>query len=140
MADLALSQLLVPSLEAEIEYPGLDGFFVSLSFVSRDELVKIRKKATTTKINKRSRQPEDDVDSDLFQKLYIKKIIRGWRGLKLKYLIELLPANLDGQDLEAELPYSTESAELLMKNAGDFDSFVTDILEDITNFTSNSVK
>ena len=140
MAELSLAQLIVPSLEAEVEYPEFDGFFVSLSFVSRDELVKIRKKATSQKINRKTRSAEDEIDSDLFQKLYIKKIIKGWRGLKLKYLQQLLPTNLEGQDLEMELPYSQESAELLMKNAGDFDAFVTDLLEDIANFTFQKEK
>lgn len=138
MADLKLSQLLVPSLESEIDYPGLRGFKLKLAFVTRDELVKLRKKATTTKINKRTRQPEDDVDSDLFQELYIEKIIKGWSGLTLKHLSTLVPMDLAGHKEEEELPYSQDSAELLMKNSSDFDAFVTDTLEDIANFTKTN--
>lgn len=140
MAALNLSQLLVPSIETDIEYPGIPGFIVKLAFITRDELVKIRKKATTTKFNKRTRQPEDDIDSDIFQQLYIEKIIKGWSGLKLKHLIKLVPVNLEGQDLESELDYSQESAELLMKNSGDFDAFVTDMLDDLENFTAPNEK
>lgn len=135
MADLKLSQLLVPSLESEIDYPGLRDFKVKLNYVTRDELVKIRKKATSTKINKRTRQPEDDVDSDLFQQLYIERIIKGWSGLTLKHLATLVPMDLAGHKEDEELPFSQDSAELLMKNSSEFDSFVTDTLEDIANFT-----
>jgi len=138
MADLKLSQLLVPSLEAEVEYPGLRGFYVTLAFITRDELVKLRKKATSTKINRRTRQPEDDIDSDLFQQLYIQQIIKGWRGLTLKHLSTLLPMDLKGHKEEEELPFTLDNADLLMKNAGDFDAFVTDLLDDIGNFTAAS--
>jgi len=140
MADtvLSLSKLLVPSLEAETEYPGLEGFFVTLAFINRDELVKIRKKATSTKISRKTRQAEDEVDSDLFQKLYIQKIIKGWRGLTIKHLSTLLALDPKGHSVDEELPYSQDNAELLMKNAGDFDAFVTDMIDDISNFTQDS--
>jgi len=135
MAEVQLSQLIVPSLEAEVEYPGLREFFVKLAYINRDELVKIRKKATSTKISKKTRQPEDTVDSDIFQSLYIERIIKGWRGLTIKHASTLIA--LDSTDFNQDdvIPYSQESAENLMKNSSDFDTFVTDMLDDISNFT-----
>ena len=43
-------------------------------------------------------------------------------------------------DLDSELPYSQEEAEILMKNSGSFDTWVTDTLGDLENFTKNKSK
>jgi len=40
-------------------------------------------------------------------------------------------------DLDDELPYTKDNAELLMKNANNFDSWVTETVGDLENFTSN---
>ena len=40
-------------------------------------------------------------------------------------------------DPDDELPYTQENAELLMKNATDFDSWLTETVGDLENFTSN---
>ena len=104
----------------------------------RDELLKIRSKSLNTKLNRKTRQMDEEVDNDLFQTLYISAVIKNWRGLKNKYLPKILPVQMNGADLEDELIYTTEDAELLMKNSTDFDSWVSTILEDVENFTQSS--
>jgi len=42
------------------------------------------------------------------------------------------------EDKDSEMPFSTESAVLLMKNSPDFDSWITDILGDVENFSQSS--
>lgn len=130
---LSLSSLLVPSKEAEIDFPGIEGFKVKLAFLSREELVKIRKKST--KIVYKQRQPVDEFDEDLFLQLYVKSTIKGWTGLKLKHLTQLVPVDLSGQkDLEKELEYTVENALGLMKGSADFDAFITDKATELENF------
>jgi hypothetical protein len=131
-----LSKLIVPTTEAVFEYPGMDGFKVTLCFMTRDELLKIRKKATTKVINKKTRQMEDDVDSDLFQELYIKSILKYWKGLKYKYVNKFLPLDMSGLDEEDELEFTPDNAITLMKNSTAFDAWVTDQLDDLENFTN----
>jgi hypothetical protein len=131
-----LSKLIVPTTEAVFEYPQFDGFKVTLCFLTRDELLKIRKKATTNVINKRTRQMEEDVDSDLFQELYIKSIIKYWKGLKFKHVAKLIPLDMKGIDEEDELEFSPENAITLMKNSSEFDAWVTNQLDDLENFTN----
>ena len=36
---------------------------------------------------------------------------------------------------EDELPFNQENAEILMKNSGDFDTWVTETVGDLENFT-----
>lgn len=133
---LSLKSLLVPSKTVEVEYPGLTGFFLNLSFLSRETLVNIRKKAT--KVTFKKNQPVEELDEALFLQLYVNASIKGWKGLKLEYINTLAPVDLSGQDLSEELPYSQDDALNLMKSSSDFDSFISNTVADLTNFTKSS--
>ena len=135
---MSLQKMLIPSKTTWVEYPGLNGFEVQLAYLTRDELMKLRSKALNNKINRKTRQVEEEVDSDLFQTLYIAAVIKDWKGLKYKYLNKLAPFDLSGVEAEDEEPYSAESAEVLMKNSSDFDSFVSSTLDDVANFTGSN--
>lgn len=136
MSAISLKTLLVPSKDVDSEYPGMPGFTVSLSFLSRETLQAIRKKATKTTFKKH--QPVESLDDDLFLELYVKAAIKGWKGLTLSYLQNLAPVELAGMDLTQELEYSEENALYLMKNSGQFDSFVSDVVSDLGNFSKSN--
>jgi hypothetical protein len=132
---LSLKTLLVPSKALEVEYPGMPDFKINLAFLSRETLQNIRKKATKTTF--KNRQPVEELNDDLFLELYVKASIKGWSGLKLKYLEQLVPVDLTGQDPKAELEYNEENALYLMKNSTNFDSFVSEQVTDLGNFTTS---
>jgi len=139
MSNISLKSLLVPSKSVEVEYPGMPGFTVEVAFLSRETLLNIRKKSTKTSF--KNRQPQEEFNEDIFLQLYVENAVKGWSGLKLKYLEQLALVDLTGQDLEAELEYTPENALYLMKNSSDFDSFISDQVGDLGNFsTSNSSK
>ena len=132
-----LAKMIIPSKTTWFPYPGMSGFEVQLAHLTRDELMKIRKKAVTMKPN-RSRQMEEEVDSDLFQSLYIGAVIKDWKGLKYSYLPKFVPTDISAEDPEDVLEYTQENAEVLMKNASDFDAWVSAMLEDVENFTQTA--
>jgi hypothetical protein len=132
---ILLKNLLVPSKAVEVEYPGMPDFKIDLSFLSRETLQTIRKKATKTTF--KNRQPVEEVNDELFLELYVKASIKGWSGLKLKYLEQLVPVDLTGQDAEAELEYNEENALYLMKNSTNFDSFISEQVTDLGNFSTS---
>jgi hypothetical protein len=132
---LSLKTLLVPSKALEVEYPGMPDFKINLAFLSRETLQTIRKKATKTTF--KNRQPVEELNDDLFLELYVKASIKGWSGLKLKYLEQLAPVDLTGQDADAELEYNEENALYLMKNSTNFDSFISEQVTDLGNFSTN---
>jgi|TARA_Y100000294_G_C8512447_1_gene319388 hypothetical protein len=134
-----LSDLLTPSKEATIEFPGYDGFNVKLTYLAREELLKLRKKSISTKINRRTRQPEEELNEEVFLKEYTKAVIKGWSGLKMKYLVQLIPVDEDKiADMEKELPYTLENAQIMMENSNDFDAWLTETVGDLANFTTTS--
>jgi hypothetical protein len=138
---LDLSKLMTSSKEIWTAVPGTPDFEVLLKYMSREEVIKLREKCTNQKINRKTREVEKDVDSELFQELYIKAVLVNWKGLKLKYLEKLLPVDLTQvEDLEDELEFSEDNAVNLMKNSPTLDAFVSDFLEDVENFSKKDKK
>jgi|TARA_R110001606_G_scaffold370713_4_gene527287 hypothetical protein len=134
---VSLKALMTPSKTVSIEFPRFEGMTVDLCYLAREELVKLRKRCLSTKWDKKSHQPIEDFDDEKFIIEYCKAVVKGWKGLKYSYLEELLLVDITDLDPEDTLPYNQENAELLMKNATDFDSWVTDTVGDLENFTKN---
>ncbi len=136
-APISLASLMTPSKTVTIDFPGYNGMTVDLCYLAREELVKLRKRCVTTKFNKKTRQPEEDLDDERFLVEYCKAVIKGWKGLKYKYLEELLLVDISALDPEDELAFTQDNSELLMRNASDFDTWVTETVSDLENFTGN---
>ena len=75
------------------------------------------------------------LDEDKFLTEYCKAVIKGWEGLKYRYLEELLLVDIGDLDPEDNLPFTQDNAELLMKNSTTFDTWVTETVGDLENFT-----
>ena len=132
---VSLSALMTPSKTVQIDFPGYEGFRVLVCYLAREELVKLRKKCMITKFNKRTHQPEEELNEDKFLKEYCKAVIRGWSGFKYSYLEELLLVDVSSFDPDDELPYTTDNAETLMKNSDAFDTWLTSTASELENFT-----
>ena len=134
---VSLKSLMTPSKTVSIEYPRFKGMTINLCYLAREELIKLRKKCMSTKWDKKSHQPLEEFDEEKFIVHYCTAVVKGWNGLKYKYLEELLLVDISGLEPEDCLPYTQENAELLMKNANDFDSWVTETVGDLENFTGS---
>jgi hypothetical protein len=134
-----LKSLLVPSKSTEVDFPGFDGFKINVSFLSREELVKMRKKAT--KVVYKNRLAVEELNDELFLQLYVTASIKGWTGLKLAYVAQLCPVDLTGQNLEDTLEFSDANALSLMQSSSNFDAFISEAVTDLGNFqASNGTK
>ena len=132
---ISLASLMTPSKTVTIDFPGYDGMTVDLCYLAREELLKLRKKCVTTKFSKKTRQPEESLNEDKFLIEYCKAVIKNWDGLKYRYLEELLLVDISALDSNDLLVYTQDNAELLMKNSGDFDTWVTETVSELENFT-----
>ena len=132
---VSLKSLLTPSKTVEVDFPGLEGFTVKLTYLAREELLKLRNKSVSQKFNKKTRAYEEQLDNDKFLTEYCKAIIKGWKGLKYNYLEELLLVDISQLDPEDTLVWNNENAELLMKNSSDFDEWVSETVGELENFT-----
>jgi hypothetical protein len=134
---VSLASLMLPEKTVTVGYPGCSGWEIDVCFLARESLIKLRKRCVTTKFDKKTRQPEEVLDEEKFLVEYCKASIKGWEGLKFSYLKDLLLIDVSSVDPDSCLPYTLENAELLMRNSGDFDSWITETVGDLENFTGN---
>ena len=135
-----LKSLLVDTKTTWVEFPGLDGFEVELANLSRKELVSLRKRCTQNKFNRKTRQFEESLDEDKFIKEFTSVTVKGWKGLKLEYLEDLLLVDLAKQDAKLPLTYTDENAQTLVENSSEFDNWLNEVVFDLDNFRSQSEK
>ena len=130
-----LSSMLTNKLEAWIEMEGFDGFEVKVAYLSRDELNKIRTSVTRVSWSPKTRQKEENIDSELFMKEFVKACVLDWKGLNLKHASRLLPLQIpEGTDWEEEIPFTQEDAVSLSANSNIFDTWLNDVIFDLANF------
>ena len=86
---ISLASLLTPSKTVEIDYPEFEGFTVQLTYLAREELLKLRNRTLKQKFNKKTRAFEETMDEDLFLTEYVKAVIKSWKGLKYEYVAQL---------------------------------------------------
>ena len=132
---VSLASLMTASKTVSVDFPGYTGFSVDLCYLAREELLKLRKKCVKTKWDKKTHQPIEELDEEKFLVEYTKGVIKGWTGLKYRYLEELLLVDIGDLDPEDELPFTQENSELLMRNAASFDTWVTETSGELENFT-----
>ena len=131
---MELKNLLVDSKTTWVEFPGLDGFEVELANLSRKELVNLRKRCVQNKFNRKTRSFEETLDEDKFVAEFSKATVKGWKGLKIGYLEDILLVDISGQDPEMIMEYSEENAKLLVENSQDFDNWLNEVVFDLENF------
>jgi len=135
---MELKSLLVDSKTTWVEFPGLEGFEVELANLSRKELMALRKKCTTNKFNRKTRAFEENLDDNKFVKEFSLSTVKGWKGLKLEYLEDLLLVDLKGQDPTKELEWTEENAIQLVENSSEFDNWLNEVVFDLENFRTGS--
>ena len=137
---MELKSLLVDSKTAWVDFPGLDGFEVELANLSRKELVNLRKRCTTNKFDRKTRMFNEELDETKFVKEFTEATVKGWKGLKLKYLEDLILVDLQGKDPNGELEYTDENAQVLVENSTEFDNWLNEVVFDLENFRSREQK
>jgi len=133
---MELKSLLVDSKTTWVEFPGLDGFEVELANLSRKELIALRKRCTQNKFNRKTRAFEEVLDDDKFLEHFTNATVKGWKGLKLKYLEDLVLVELGSNDPDKEMEYTIENAIVLVENSNEFDNWLNEVVFDLENFRS----
>ena len=131
-----LKSLLVDSKTTWVEFPGLDGFEVELANLSRKELIALRKRCTQNKFNRKTRAFEESLDDDKFVKEFTEATVKSWKGLRLKFLEDLVLVELGNNEPESMLPYTDENAQQLVENSNEFDNWLNEVVFDLENFRS----
>ena len=133
---MELKSLFVDSKTTWVEFPGLDGFEVELANLSRKELIALRKRCTQNKFNRKTRAFEEVLDDDKFISEFTNATVKGWKGLKLKFLEDLVLVELGDNDPEMQMPYNSDNARQLVENSNEFDNWLNEVVFDLEHFRS----
>lgn len=135
---MQLKKLMVDVKEVWTDFPGLPGFRVKVANLSRKELTNLRKRCTSQKFDRKTRQLVETLDEDKFIVEFSRSVIKGWEGLTLEHLETLLLIDTDGKDMAEELPFNEENAEALVSSSTEFDTWLNEVVFDLDNFRSGS--
>jgi hypothetical protein len=133
-----LKKLMVDTKAVWIDFPGLKGFEVEVANLSRKELTGLRKKCTTTKFDRKTRQAVEDLDEEKFITEFSRSVIKNWKGLTLEHLETLILVDIDGQDPKTELEFTSDNAETLVSSSTEFDTWLNEVVFDLDNFRTGS--
>lgn len=137
---MELKKLMVDSKSVWIDFPGLSGFSVEVANLSRKELTALRKRCTSQKFDRKTRQLTEHLDEEKFVSEFAEASIKNWKGLTLEHLETLILIDAGDQDPESEVEYSTDNAEVLVTNSSEFDTWLNEVVFDLDNFRGGSEK
>lgn len=130
-----LSEIIVNTKTVKIEFPGLKGFEVEVAAVSREVSKKLRTESEITKIDPKLKMPITEIDDNKFIEKFAVAAIKGWKGLKFKYLQDLLLIDASKiEDLEAEVGYNNENVVELLKHSQIFEAWINEQVFSIDRF------
>jgi hypothetical protein len=131
---MELKKLMVDTKSAWVDFPGLDGFSVEVTNLSRKELTGLRKRCTGQKFDRKTRQVVETLDEDKFVKEFSTSVVKGWKGLTLEHLETLILIDVGDQDPSTEVEFTEENAEVLVTNSTEFDTWLNEVVFDLDNF------
>jgi len=131
---MELKKLMVDTKSAWVDFPGLDGFSVEVTNLSRKELTGLRKRCTGQKFDRKTRQVVETLDEDKFVKEFSTAVVKGWKGLTLEHLETLILIEVGDQDPSTEVDFTEENAEVLVTNSTEFDTWLNEVVFDLDNF------
>ena len=137
---MELKKLVVNVKEVWVDFPGLSGFKVKVANLSRKELLGLRKRCTVQKFDRKTRQLNEELDDEKFVVEFTGAVVKGWEGLTLAHLETLLLIDTEGKNMEEELPYSLENAEVLVSSSTEFDTWLNEVVFDLENFRGGAKK
>jgi hypothetical protein len=125
--------MLKDTIEAWFPFDGLPDFEIKLAYLSRPELERIRKAATRPVFKKHVK--EDELDSDMFMKAYVKACVLDWKGFTIEYATKLLPIEVPADVLpDSLIDFSPDEALSLVKNSPEFDKWLNEVIFDLDSF------
>jgi len=131
---MQLKNLIIDSKSAWVDFPGLSGFSVEVVNLSRKEIQALRKRCITQKLDRKTRTMEEVLDEEKFVEYFTGSTIKNWKGLTLEHLETLILIDTEEKDLQSELEYSAENAEILVAQSSEFDTWLNEVVFDLDNF------
>lgn len=132
---MSLKNLIAPTKQAVVEYPGLKGFKVTFAAMSKQTTTKIHTEAKYSEYDKKTGDYVEKLDIDKFVPAFVEEAIKGWEGLTMDYLQSFILVDMDKVEDPAEiLPFNKEDAIDLIKSSTIFEAWVNEVVFDLNYF------
>ena len=131
---MELKKLMVDTKSVWVDFPGMPGFEVQVANLSRKELNGLRKRCTVQKFDRKTRGVVETLDEDKFVSEFAKSTVKDWKGLTLEYLSGMLLIDVADEDLQKELDYTVDNAEVLISSSTEFDTWLNEVVFDLDYF------
>lgn len=119
--------------ETTLDFPGLEGFQVTVGLVTRQMASKIRKDSMEMRMGDRY-SPEEHINEDKFVNKFVEVAIKSWKGLTGSHIKDLMPVDEDKVNDEDTVPFSHDNAVMLMKSSQHFDNWINEVVFKLNNF------
>lgn len=134
-----LKKLLKETKTATLEYPGKEGFKVTIGLISAELANKLTRESTETVAGQYGMR-EEKVNNDKFLAKFTAKAILNWEGLTGAHIKDMLPVDESELADTDEIPYSQEDALLLIQNCKEFEGWVNAKVFDLRSFRGDTVQ
>ena len=129
---MKLTELVVDVKTVWLKYEGVPGFEVQVNYIPRTEMTKMVKDCQTSKMNRKTRSVEMELDDEKFLKKFVRRAISDWKGLTTENVGNFLP--IKETEEKGEIEFSEEAAIYLVKESGEFDEWLNEKITDIDSF------
>lgn len=135
MTKLNIASLVLDHKSMEFPFKGAEGFKVTLNYTTAEKYAAIRKECVTTKLDEDSGYPVEVVDPDKWSHEFCKQTVTSWTGLTYGILASIMLINESAiEDLDEEVEYTVENAEMLLKHSKEFDTWVNSKITNLQFF------
>ena len=127
-----IKDLVIAEKIVEQAFPGIPTFKIRLKYQGRQAIRELAKKAMVHSIGPDMKKTEQ-LDVDLFNKLFVGSCVLGWTGLTMENLSKLVLIDTPEKP-EEEVGFSIENAEFLLSASEAFDRFINATVNDLDSF------
>lgn len=135
--NLNIASLIVDSKTMTFDHPDHKGFAVTLNYTSKTRMAEIRKECVETRYDAKLGYPVQELDQEKWISAFSKEVIRGWEGLTMDILAQLMLIDETGSKGDDLIGYTEDNALLLITRSTSFDNWVNSCLSDLNNFRSS---
>lgn len=127
-----LKTIAVNTKEVDVAYPGIDGFVLTVRYISRPKSKEILAGAQkNVLVNGRAVQ---ELDTDKFNHDFVTNAIVGWKGLTIGGLDKLMLIDTEGLDPNDPVEFNIDNAMTLMESSQAFEDFINSTVFSLDQF------
>lgn len=130
---IELNKIKLDTKIAEKEFPSIPGFKIKLAYLSRERLSKLHNDCQVGKMDENGIQYRD-LDHEKYIEEYVRAAIKGWQGLTVANLENLMLIDMGDLEPNEEVAYSHDNAVALFRASLQFERWVSESVRNLSIF------